>query len=57
MTGLAVSGYLSIARVWHFQEKQGDVGNIELSYYSGAIPTFGTGKLIMFVASGGGLLT
>lgn len=46
-------GYSRIAREWQFQEKNGNLGNIKISYPIASLPVGFTGTLMMLVDSDG----
>lgn len=46
-------GYSRLAREWQFQEKNGDIGTVTISYPVTALPSGFSGTLKMFVDSDG----
>jgi hypothetical protein len=49
----APTGYQRITREWQFQEKNGNIGNVKVSYPVGSVPAGFTGTLMMLVDSDG----
>jgi hypothetical protein len=47
------TGYQRITREWQFQEKNGNIGNVKVSYPVGSVPAGFTGTLMMLVDSDG----
>jgi hypothetical protein len=47
------SGYQRITREWQFQEKNGDLGNVKISYPVASVPAGFTGTLMMLIDSDG----
>jgi hypothetical protein len=47
------TGYERITREWQFQEKNGDLGNIKISYPTISVPAGFTGTLMMLADSDG----
>jgi hypothetical protein len=49
----APTGYQRITREWQFQEKNGNIGNVKVSYPVGSVPVGFTGTLMMLVDADG----
>jgi hypothetical protein len=53
----APTGYQRITREWQFQEKNGNLGNVKVSYPVASVPAGFTGTLMMLVDSDGTFAT